>query len=58
VPIVVGLGYAVGYGLGDRIERLRRLAGGAEKALLLVLAGAAIGVWVWRVRRARTRPRA
>lgn len=55
VPTVVGVGYAVGYGLGDRIERLRRLAGGAEKALLLALAGAAVAVWVWRVRRARAR---
>src|SRR5688572_28694815 len=30
VPIAVGAGYAVGYGLGDRIEGLRRFTGGAE----------------------------
>lgn len=53
VPAAVGAGYAVGYGLGDRIERLRHLAGGAERVILVALAVAAIAAWVWAVRRRR-----
>jgi hypothetical protein len=53
VPIAVSVGYAVGYGLGDRIERLRRFTGGAEHVLLAAIAAAAVGVWLWRARRAR-----
>ena len=58
VPIAVGAGYAVGYGLGDRIERLRRFTGGAEHVLLPAIAVAVLGVWLWRARRARAHPRA
>ena len=58
VPIAVGAGYAVGYGLGDRIEGLRRFTGGAEHVLLAAIAVAAVGVWLWRARRARAHPRA
>ena len=57
VPIAVGAGYAVGYGLGDRIERLRRFTGGAEHVLLAAIVGAAVGIWLWRARRARAHPR-
>ena len=53
VPFAVGVGYAVGYGLGDRIERLRRFTGGAEHVLLAAIAVAAVGLWLWRARRAR-----
>jgi membrane protein DedA with SNARE-associated domain len=53
VPIAVGAGYAVGYGLGDRIEHLRRFTGGAEYVLLVAIAVAAVGVWIWRARRTR-----
>ena len=53
VPFAVGVGYAVGYGLGDRIERLRRFTGGAEHVLLAAIAVAVVGVWLWRARRAR-----
>ena len=53
VPAAVAAGYAVGYGLGDRIERLRHLAGGAERVVLVALAVAAIAAWVWAVRRRR-----
>jgi membrane protein DedA with SNARE-associated domain len=56
VPFAVGVGYAVGYGLGDRIERLRRFTGGAEHVLLAAIAVAAIGIWLWRARRARAYP--
>jgi membrane protein DedA with SNARE-associated domain len=58
VPIAVGAGYAVGYGLGDRIESLRRFTGGAEHVLLAALAVAAVGIWLWRARRARAHPHA
>lgn len=37
VPAAVGAGYAIGYGLGDRIEGLRRLAGDTETAMLVAL---------------------
>jgi membrane protein DedA with SNARE-associated domain len=58
VPIAVGAGYAVGYGLGDRIEGLRRFTGGAEHVLLAAIVVAALGLWLWRARRARAQPRA
>ena len=53
VPVAVGVGYAIGYGLGDRIEGLRRFTGGAEHVLLVAIVVAAVGVWLWRARRAR-----
>ena len=54
VPIAVAAGYAVGYGLGDRIERLRRLAGDTEVLLVIALVGVAgVAVWLWLSRRAR-----
>jgi membrane protein DedA with SNARE-associated domain len=54
-PIVVGAGYAVGYGLGDSIERLRRGVGDAERVVLAVLALAAVGAWIVLARRGRRR---
>jgi membrane protein DedA with SNARE-associated domain len=57
VPIAVGAGYAVGYGLGDRIERLRRFTGrGGARAARGDRRGG-VGVWLWRARRARAHPR-
>ena len=50
---LVGAGYAVGYGLGHRIERLRRLLGDAERLVLIALALAAVAAWVRLVRRGR-----
>jgi membrane protein DedA with SNARE-associated domain len=50
-PIVVGAGYAIGYGLGDVIERLRRAAGDAERVVLVVLALGAIVAWAVLARR-------
>lgn len=55
VPIAVGAGYAVGYGLGDRIERLRRLVGDTEILLVIALVVAGVVVWLWLSRRARAR---
>jgi membrane protein DedA with SNARE-associated domain len=57
VPIAVGAGYAVGYGLGGQIDRLRRAVGEAEHLLvvaLLLLAGLG-GVWISRRARGRVR---
>ena len=54
-PIVVGVGYAVGLGLGDRIERLRRAAGDAERLVVIALLVAAVGAWIVLARRARRR---
>ncbi len=47
VPITVGVGYAVGYGLGDYLERLRRTVGSVEHAVLLfaLVAGAVVLAW-------------
>lgn len=40
VPVVVGAGYAVGYGFGAYVERLRYVAGEVERiVILVVLAG-------------------
>ncbi len=53
-PIVVGIGYAVGFGLGDRIERLRHAAGDVEKIVVVALLAAAVAVWIIRARRRRS----
>ena len=37
VPVVVGAGYAVGYGFGTYVERLRYVVGGVERIVLLVV---------------------
>jgi membrane protein DedA with SNARE-associated domain len=37
VPVVVGAGYAVGYGFGEYVERLRYVVGGVERIVLLVV---------------------
>ncbi len=55
VPIIVGAGYAVGYGLGDHIERLRQAAGHAERFVLIGLALAALVAWIVLARRSRRR---
>ncbi len=57
VPVAVGAGYAIGYGLGDKIDRLRRAFGEAEHLLVIALLLAAGLVWVWISRRARGRAR-
>jgi membrane protein DedA with SNARE-associated domain len=55
VPTILALGYGVGYGLGDRIEGLRRAAGNTERVVVILLAMLAIAVWA--VRAYRSRPR-
>jgi membrane protein DedA with SNARE-associated domain len=53
VPVIVGAGYAVGYGLGDRIEELRQWAGQAERFIWVLLVVAAAAIWFVLRRRRR-----
>lgn len=46
VPLAVSAGYAVGYGLGDRIEGLRGLVGDGGQAAVIVLTIAAVALWL------------
>ncbi len=48
VPVVVGAGYAVGYGLGDYIERLRQVVGAIEYVVLGAAAVATLVLLGWR----------
>jgi membrane protein DedA with SNARE-associated domain len=52
VPVVVGAGYAIGYGLGEYVERLQRVVGQVER---LILAAAILGTLTligWRISQA------
>lgn len=51
VPLAVLAGYAVGYGLGDRLERLRGTLGGLEHWLLGIGLIGAAAVLLWRFTR-------
>ncbi len=51
VPVAVGLGYAVGYGLGEYVERLRRLVGDVERLLLIAVLLSAVALLGWRTLR-------
>jgi membrane protein DedA with SNARE-associated domain len=56
VPVAVGLGYAVGYGFGEYVERLRRVVGDVERALLVSVLLGALAVLAWRtIRSLRSR---
>ena len=55
IPTMVAVGYAIGYGLGDRIERLRRAMGLGERYAAVAFIVAAIGVWIMLARRGRSR---
>jgi membrane protein DedA with SNARE-associated domain len=59
VPYAVGIGYALGYGLGPYVEPLRRAVGDVEKAALALLGVVALVLLVRRAIRARrlARPR-
>jgi membrane protein DedA with SNARE-associated domain len=52
-PLAVLAGYAVGYGLGDRLERLRGALGGLEHWLLAIGLIGAGAVLLWRLTRTR-----
>ena len=56
VPLSVALGYAVGYGLGDYVNRLERAAGELARLVLTVAILTALALMGWRaVRAARAR---
>jgi membrane protein DedA with SNARE-associated domain len=56
VPIVVGAGWAIGYGLGDYLQPLRRAVGNIEHMALWLVIGAAATLLLWRgIRAARSR---
>lgn len=57
VPAAVGAGYAVGYGLGEYVERLRRVIGGVESLVLAAALCGAVLLLGWRAVRARRRRR-
>jgi membrane protein DedA with SNARE-associated domain len=52
VPCPVLAGYGIGYGLGDHIEKLRRLAGGFERVAVVAVLLALVLVWIRWQRRA------
>ncbi len=52
VPYAVGIGFAVGYGLGEYVERLRHLLGKVEHIVLIGTAIAAALLLGWRALRA------
>jgi len=56
VPVVVAAGYAIGFGLGEYVERLHRIVGQVERLILAVALIAALGLIVWRIAHALARP--
>ncbi len=58
VPYAVGLGYALGYGLGEYVERVQRITGFVEYALLAIgiIGLSAVGRRVVRALRTRREP--
>ena len=49
VPVAVAGGYLIGYGLGDYVEHVRRVAGKVEYFVLLVVLASAILLIAWRI---------
>lgn len=57
VPLVIAAGWAVGYGLGDSLERLQRLVGEVEHAVVAAVVLWVLGVLAWRGFKAVRAPR-
>ena len=53
VPLAVGAGYALGLGLGERLERLRGIVGELEYWAVGAALAAAAGLLLWRAAHAR-----
>ena len=49
VPIMVGGGWALGYGFGDYVEPLSRIVGNLEHAMLWLVVAAAAALVGWRI---------
>jgi len=56
VPYAVGIGVAIGYGLGGYVEHVRRVVGDVEKLGLGVAAVVVAAIIGWRIRRGRRDP--
>lgn len=52
VPVAVGVGYAIGLGLGEFVEKLRRIVGNVERTVLFTALCLSAAVLLWRVLRA------
>jgi len=55
VPVVVGAGYAVGYGFGAYVERLRHVVGEVERVVLVVVLLGILGLVAVRIVQAMRR---
>jgi membrane protein DedA with SNARE-associated domain len=53
VPIAVGIGYMIGYGLGDYVTRLEHIVGRLEYVVLLLAVVLTVAYLVWRFLRAK-----
>jgi len=51
VPLTVAGGWAIGYGLGGYVERLRRVVGNVEHFVLLAAVASAVALIAWRAAR-------
>ncbi len=49
VPVVVTAGYAIGYGLGEYVERLQKVTGQVERIILAVALVGALALIAWRI---------
>ncbi len=55
VPFAVGIGYAIGYGLGEYVERVRHVAGEVEEIVLIAATIFTLAFLAWRALRAARR---
>ena len=55
VPFAVGIGYAIGYGLGEYVERVRHIVGEVEHIVLIAATIFALAFLAWRALRAARR---
>ena len=49
VPELLGAGYAIGYGLGEYVERLQKFVGQVERVILAVALVSALALIGWRI---------
>lgn len=56
VPLVVALGYAISYGVGDYVKWLQRFIGRVEHVVLIAATISAILILGWRAFRTRASP--
>jgi len=49
VPVIVAAGYAIGYGLGEYVEQIRRVVGQVERLVVVVALVGALALIAWRI---------